>query len=69
MCNDNFRMSSKTTLNSSGLPVPENDIARPVTTANPLAVRGEPNLARITCDRVPCKSFFAILPKIVRGVD
>jgi len=50
-------------------PVPENNISFTISTAYPLAVRGKPNLARVTSNGMTCKPLFAILTEVVCTIN
>jgi len=69
MRNNDFCMRLEARLDTSRLPIPENNIALTVSTADPFPVGGEPNLASVTCNGVTCKAFLAVLPEVVGAVD
>jgi hypothetical protein len=66
---DHLRVRLQARLDPARLPVPEHDVATRVATADPLAVGREPDLARVTRDRVPREPLLAVLPEVVSGVD
>ncbi len=68
MCNDHFRMCSEAGFDTTRFPLPENDIALPIATADPLSVWGEAYLSCIARDHMPSESFVSCLPEIVRAV-
>ena len=55
-------------LDASRLPIPENNITFTVSAADPFPVRGEANLASVTCNGVTCEAFLTILPEVVSAV-
>lgn len=69
MGDDYLRMRLQPRLNPPALPVPEYDVALPIATADPLAVRRKPDLAGITGDGMTSKPFFPVLPEVVRTVN
>jgi hypothetical protein len=62
-------MGLQTRLNATSLPVPENNVAFTVSTADPLSIGGKSNLTCITSDGVSSESLFAILPEVIRAVN
>lgn len=62
-----MRMQSR--LYSTSLPVPEDDIARTVTTTDPSSIWGKSDLTSITCHSMSGKPFLPILSEVVGAVD
>lgn len=69
MRNDNFTVRLQPTLDFSILPIPENDIAISISRADPFSIRRESHLTCITGYSVTSKTFFAVLPEVVRGIN
>ena len=65
---DNFLMGSQSRFDSPGLPLPEYYISFSVTATYPFSVGWKPNLAGITRNRMPSKSFLTILTEIIRTI-
>jgi len=66
--NNHLAMGFQTRLDSSSLPVPEDDIALAVPTAYPFAVGREADLTGKSSDRVTREAFLSVLPEVVRAV-
>lgn len=69
MRDDYFRMRLQPRLNPPALPVPEYDVAFPIATADPLAIRRKPDLAGITGNGMSSKPFLPVLTEVIRAVD
>jgi hypothetical protein len=61
-------MSLEARLDSTRLPIPENNIPFAVSATNPFPIRGEPNLTSVTCNGVTCEPFLPNLPEVVSAV-
>ena len=62
-------MGLQTRLDATSLPIPEDNVAFTISTADPLSIRGKSNLTCITSDGVSSEPLFAILPEIIRAVN
>lgn len=69
MRDHDLRVCLQARLDAARLPIPKHDIAIAVPTADPLAVRREADLARITHHTVPREAFLAVLSEVVCAVD
>ena len=68
MGDDHLRMGPQAGLYAAGLPLPEHDVAFAIAAADPLAVGGEPYLARVTRDRMSGKPLVSCLPEVVGAI-
>jgi hypothetical protein len=62
-------MGLQTRLDATSLPIPEDNIAFTISTADPLSIGGKSNLTCITSDGVSSEPLFAILSEIIRAVN
>ena len=69
MSNDNLLVTLQTRLDVSGLPIPEHNVARPITAADPFTIGREANLASIPSNLMIRKPLLPVLAEIIRAVD
>jgi hypothetical protein len=69
MGDDDLLVTLQTRLNITGLPIPEHDVPRPITAADPLAVGRESHLTCVPSDLMIREPFLAVLAEIVGAVN
>jgi hypothetical protein len=69
MINHHLLVSTQPLQDFTILPVPEHNIAFPVTRRDESSVRGEPNGACVSCDGMSGESLFTVLTESVGRVD
>jgi hypothetical protein len=66
---NHFGMASELALDTTCFPIPENHVALCISARDPLSIRGETDLASVSCNGVASKPLFPVLSEIVGVVE
>lgn len=69
MCDDDLLMSFQSRFYPACLPVPEDQVARAVTTTDPLSVGRESDLTCVSRNSMSCKTLLTVLSEVIRAID